>query len=696
MIKSNFLFKIAAVAIFLFLISFGAYSQDTLRIEKSNYIENINNRDYYIHFVKKGNTLFSISKVYGVDVDLIVKENSIARDSLNIGQLLKIPVKTEKNIFTDKIGPDKKYIFHVIKKGETLYSLSRKYNLTYDELYELNPEIKNSFKVGYEIKIPVETKKNKKNKISESPEKDKYISHIIKRKETLFGISKKYSISISELMLLNPKLKNGLKKGMKIKIPENEESIKENNQNFLSVSGDTIINYIKHKVRRGEDIDEIAHDYSVSVEDILNTNPNARYGIKKRQLLMIPVKVIKPPENAYYNDSYDILDINDKNFGDLCIESIKNIEKEYKVALMLPLYLNEADSINISDTLNLLPCSKYKSFDFIQFYEGALLAIDTLKKGGLKAEFYTYDIGADTNETRLILQNPELKEMDLIIGPLYNHSFSIISDFARNNNINIVNPFATRTSILNNHTNVFKVQPSIKSQFYQLTNYVKNNFDDSTNVFIIRHHPDKGIKISTRLKYELYNSLVDTFPEYHNPIIDLVYDIDSISGFIDNASDTNRNVVIPLTNDKVFALNIMTKLNELKDTFNINVIGVPYWNKFKGMETKYMLNLNAHIFSPYFVDYDKDNVKVFVKDFRQIYKTEPENYAFDGYDITYYFLRALMKYGKDFQSCLPYIKTQGLQTNFNFKKAGQNKGYENTFWEIYKYKNYKRINIKSE
>ncbi|MCD6112403.1 MAG: LysM peptidoglycan-binding domain-containing protein [Bacteroidales bacterium] len=694
MTKSNFLFKIAAGLIFIFLISVKTYSQDTLRVEKSNYIENINNRDYYIHFVKKGNTLYSISKAYGVDIDVIVKENSISKDSLNIGQLLKIPVKAENNILPPEINSDKKIIFHVIEKGETLYSLSKKYYVTYDELYELNPEIKDGLKVGYEIKIPLPQKEKRKAKSDEKQDKTKYISHIIKRKETLYGISKKYSVSISELIILNPELKNGLKKGMKIKIPKTDKSFTKKQMSFLKFKGDTIINYVKHKVKKREDLESIANDYAVKVEDILDANPDARFGIKKRQILMIPVKVIKPPENAYYNDNLDILDINDKNFEDLCNESPENIEKKYKVALMLPLHLDEANNIDVTDDLNLLPLSAYKSFDFIQFYEGALLAIDTLEKKGLKADFYTYDVGADTNETRLILQNPELKEMDLIIGPLYSNSFSIISDFARDNNINIVNPFTTRTSILKNHANVFKVQPSIKSQFHQLSDFVKNNFDDSTNVFIIRHHPDKGIKISTRLKYELYNSLVDTFPEYHNPIIDLVYDVDSIAGFIDNASDTNRNVVIPLTNDKVFALNIMTKLNELKDTFNINVIGVPYWNKFKGMETKYMLNLNTHIFSPYFIDYKKDNVKDFVNNFRSIYKTEPQNYAFDGFDITYYFLQALMKYGRNFQSCLPYFKTECLHTNFDFKKTGQNRGYENTFWNIYKYENYKLINVK--
>ncbi len=688
----------------IFTLSTITYSiaQENIVINKSEVIEKINGKEYYIHFVKKGQTLYSISKAYDVSIDKIIKENPESAAEIKIGQLLKIPLIKEKpksNI--SEANVKEKFIYHKVKKKETLYSISKRYSVTINDLMKLNPDLLNGLKEGQVIRIP-ERVNFLENRTNISLRKDtvkNFILYKVKKKETFYGLSKKYSVTIGEILSLNPELKEGLKKGELIKIPikekpEGNESLNSQRKN-IKIYGDTIVNYVKHKVRRRENIFSIARDYSVSVDDIIKANPELKQGkrLRKRQIILIPVKVWKF-RIPISKDSLDILkkkESSENNLLKYCNE-FQPPDSVYNVALMLPFYLEETDSINIGNALKLKAPSYYRSFSFIEFYEGALFAVDSLQKRGFSTKLFVYDVAQDTSKTKMLLQKPELSKMDLIIGPLYRNSFTLVSDFAKAHGIKIVNPFSRRKVILKNNPFVFKVQPSIKTQLHQVANFIHDYYPDSSKVFIIRHHLDKGTKIDTRLKYELYDALKYDCP-YDFPFTELIYEQDSIKGFIDNASVSNENIVIPLTNDKVFALNILTKLNELKDTFNISVIGIPRWDKFVGMETKYLMNLKVHIFSPSFIDYDDEDVKKFISKFRSRYKTEPDSYAFDGYDITFYFLSALMKYGKGFERCIPYLKINSLQTKFHFENTGVNDGFENSYWNIYECKNYKLIDV---
>ena len=123
------------------------------------------------------------------------------------------------------------------------------------------------------------------------------------------------------------------------------------------------------------------------------------------------------------------------------------------------------------------------------------------------------------------------------------------------------------------------------------------------------------------------------------------------------------------------------------------VIGLPEWNRFSDMETDHLHNLDIHFLSDSYIDYNNDAVKIFVKKYRNTFKTEPDQYAFDGYDIGFYFLSALLHYGKSFERCLPYYNEKLLQTSYEFKKSHP-AGLENQHWNPFIYRNYKKILLK--
>jgi ABC-type branched-subunit amino acid transport system substrate-binding protein len=142
-----------------------------------------------------------------------------------------------------------------------------------------------------------------------------------------------------------------------------------------------------------------------------------------------------------------------------------------------------------------------------------------------------------------------------------------------------------------------------------------------------------------------------------------------------------------ISDNKSYVLDVVTKLNEHRNEFGVTLLGLPRWDRFEDIETDYLVNLKTHVMAPYFVDYDDPGVKKFVSMYQDRYQTDPDALAFQGFDITFYFVNALWKYGKSFDRCIPDLRMKSLQTDFRFSSSKEN-GFENQHWEMYEYDNY--------
>jgi LysM repeat protein len=207
---------IALLLIFAFCFFPNYFNAQT----KSTEIKIINGKKYYIHKVEKGQSLYAIAKTYEVDINYILAENEEAIEGIKNGQELKIPF--EKNVAKPSNSIDtNKYVYHKIKKSETIYSISKTYNLNEKQLSIYNPQINKGIKEGEyliiaEKKTPIKKyDDNGKNNVSTST----YSLYTVLQGETLTSISKKNSVAITELIKLNPEINNGLKSGQQIKIP---------------------------------------------------------------------------------------------------------------------------------------------------------------------------------------------------------------------------------------------------------------------------------------------------------------------------------------------------------------------------------------------------------------------------------------------------------------------------------------------
>jgi hypothetical protein len=225
----------------------------------------------------------------------------------------------------------------------------------------------------------------------------------------------------------------------------------------------------------------------------------------------------------------------------------QSVKKDiYNVALLIPLFLNEIDEMDI-ESPPADPEAAYNSLRFIQFYEGFRIALDSLRMSGKRFNVYIYDAVKDTNATRRLLRNPDLKKMDLIIGLLYHRNFQMAAAFAQKNNIPIVNPISERDQIITGNPLVFKARPSLNSQVPELTDYLSKTYRDD-NIIIIR-----DIQFDEEEPENLRISCTGKSMDVHL--------VEGYGHAFEFLSKEKENILVVFSNNKVFTLELFTKLN---------------------------------------------------------------------------------------------------------------------------------------
>ncbi len=413
------------------------------------------------------------------------------------------------------------------------------------------------------------------------------------------------------------------------------------------------------------------------------------------------------------------------------------------VALMVPLYLEQVTE----EFYEAEPSNKTlltKPFSFLHFYEGFMIAADSVVNSrNMKLDLKVYDVDNDVNKAHEAIADPWLANANLIVGPFYLKPFNVVKQFAVENNIPIVNPITQRSEIVDNQPNVIKVKPSMESQLAPLDSLIKNNYH-ANNVFVIREkkysdtliinkineiakrnidsctyvsnkHISKVIKNNhKRWKYlkmefsetefltdnmaldvEYLKRNQDDSTAFENKVFNINYERDSLNFVSQYASSMRNNLFIVYGNDKVFANEIVNKVTKLIENYPITVIMLPEWSKFDRLFNDNLMKMHAIYFDDDYIDYQSIRTEHFICKFRNRYETEPSDYAYQGFDIGWYFLTALNTFGDYMMAYLPYYNIQLIETQFHFRKNSATSGFENTYWNVYQFKGYNKVVLKT-
>ena len=557
-------------------------------------VNNAQDGDIFYHTVERGQTVYSIAKMYDVKVEDIYKLNKGSDEAIKAGYQLKIPQKkiaVRKESKPDQSGD---YIFHTIQTKETLYGVSKKYEVSGESIIEANPGLsQETFSIGKTIRIPTGVKKKQTSEVVENKRGAKEVYYTVPAGETMYNMCKKFKTSEKELLKLNPELSGGLRSGITLRIPLRI------NENDLPKEAE-------------QDANEV----------------NAMLKIKKE---------------------------------------IKRVNAA-RVALLIPF---DADLSKSSDLKKRMT----------EYYEGILLAIDTLRKKGYSTELFVYDIGEEgVAKTKKILQekSDELKKANIIIGGFTNEHIKLIADFAKTNKIKYVIPFSQNSDEVLSNAHIFQVNtPS--TYLYANAAYAGANLFAKHNIIFL---DTKDKEDQTDFIKEFKQELKDRHITYK----DAVYDAAKFEANIMSQLSTSKpNMIMPTSQSLEALLKIKVVLRSIAETkpeYSITLFGYPIWQTYSKDCLEDFHALDTYIYSRFYADNLNTSVKMFYDKYKNWYSKSPmsefHKYSMLGYDTGLFFFSAIQNYGPDFESKLSDINYKSIQTGFNFERVNNWGGFINT------------------
>ena len=656
------LYKYVIIAIFATgLLQSPLVAQDTLDVDKTNNKVFISGEPFYIHIVKRGQTLYRIAKAYNVTVEDLEKENfNIKAEGLSVGQPVKIPIAKKRD---DTKKQNDLPPVHIVDSGETAYSIARNYHISLKDLYALNPGAQETIYQGQKLFLPEKPDTTNVKVLQDN----NFIYHIIKKGETLYSIARIYGVKPRAIKKENSNIDiNDLQPGQVIKIKKGElkysdQKPKENREK-----------YHYHNVKPGETLYSIAIHYETTDKKIIDHNPQ----LMDRKLLAGEYIRLPRSEITLHGEVRDELVDSVKRDDVLMVQDTCQCpggasKEQIQVALMLPLYSYTNDTINSNRTYQKI----YKhSRIFLDFYEGVLLAVDDLSKKGVNIDLHVFDTRNDTLEVKNITEGSLFPYFDLIIGPVYSQNLPIVVERAKLFSIPVISPLSTEPKFLNDYVKGFQVSPTEK-MLHKKTIATAKKFK-ADNFIIIKNgnRPEEGFV--NAFKDEFFKG--KTIEEIkHLGYAEITYYAGDEELNLDPFVDSLHNYVILPSSDKAFVSDVVAKLNTLSEDHHITLFGHPRMINYENIDIQFFHNLNTHIFNLNYIDYESDEVIDFIYKYRKFFEKEPDKYAFYGYDISFYFMHAYHLFGKRFYCCLDRYYPTLLQMKFNFQQQKPEAGFIN-------------------
>ncbi len=314
-------------------------------------------------------------------------------------------------------------------------------------------------------------------------------------------------------------------------------------------------------------------------------------------------------------------------------------KESYNIALLLPFSLDEAELDKLMAEENI---TGYQPLGSVEFYEGALLALDTLKKLGVNLNVTVYNTKKDSLSTAILMRGEEFKKMDLVIGPVFNDGLKAAAEIAKTNELFTISPLSPANNITSGNKFYLMANAPISTQLNKTIEYfIKENMRAN---FVIVYRADKPneLKIAREFKteFELLNkNKTATLKEAY-----------SISGITENLND-EANFVFLASNDELYVNGLIRDLSKSSRNNSITLLGMQNLLSLESISLDYFETLHFHYPTSYWADQNAPRVKRFNEVFTDKYGIRPSEFAYRGYDIMLYFGSVLTNYG-------PAIDTQ--------------------------------------
>lgn len=491
-----------------------------------------------------------------------------------------------------------------------------------------------------------------------------YYSHVVLEKQTLFSISKAYGVTVDDIINANPAMNlrtEGLKKNAIILIPDTGTLPEAAPQTAPAVqTPENPDDFISHTVRWYEDINDIAKKYGVSVEVIMQANNLTSTKLKNRQKLLIPKDPVRFLAERHPAEPKQ-LEIRVEDLSSLVVPpEEEEPEEEEEVVEQEPQgrrwrFPNIFGSTRKStvNTVLLLPMRNSTSMDF---YSGFLMAVKELGEAGVGSELSVYDV----SNGALPVTASRLEEADVVIGPIAPADLTKVLDLAGNRTV-VVSPLDQKaTSLLPDHRNLVQAPASLAAQYEDVIRWVREEKGAGDKVTVISER--------NNAQSEFYTMIEQSGLEFTPFSYSILQGRSIVTSLGNTLSRDGVNRIIVDSESEAFVSDVVRNLALLQhNRYELVMYSPSKIRSFDTIDVENLHSVSLHVSMSYFIDYDNAKVRDFLLTYRGLYGTEPNQFAFQGYDLAKYFIQAVADNGDAWIDRLENLdSTQGLQTDFHF------------------------------
>ncbi len=614
-------------------------------------------QNFVQHVVADGESIRSISKKYKVAPSEIYRYNTNIKftkeHKLASGQVLRIATNEKisqitSNVKTMKLdGKIADYKYHTVRENETIYSLSKKYDTSIENIVKANHIEGANIKLGQILIIPVSVHENSPKPVNS----DKYVTYIVGPKEGKWRVAYNHHITIDELERLNPEIKEKkLQVHQELLVPKYSVSVSASHEIQKKPS------YIFHEVMPKETMYSLSKTYHISPEDLVKFNPELTQGLKTGQKIRIPVQsgdsLTKAPD---YQD--EPVEIQPETIN--LLDSL-DFSKEYKIAILLPFNLKKIAEEKESEKV----CRRIQESKILDYYSGIKMAVDSMKTIGMQIKTDVFDTQKSPFVTQKILETTDLSDYDFVIGPIKKENIEKVAMALETENTPVV---------------VHKYDG--EQNFRNLV--VSTTTNDYLKTHIINYLKDQAFDKALSIVYDdpKKKPEIEAIAQQFDTPVTLIEGKETKKGFsiyqsqiLSKLSKNKENYVVLASDDDSFIFSVLSTLNSVANTYKVTLFTLDdkrlYENDTNDRMNMYLSNLRYH-----FPTKMKRMIDVsFQKKYEQKYNIIPNFTVINGFDTGFdlllrvgnadNLLEGLQKIGKTAQSSKVYLYRHSHEGGF--------------------------------
>lgn len=543
----------------------------------------------------------------------VMLTSGIATQVMHAQEYVAPPVTISK----EKVKIDGKAFYsHIVLERQTLFSISKAYNVTVEDIYRYNPEVKErGLRKNDIIMIPVveipETKEEAATVEISAPKST------VDRKDATIS------------MEANAEVAQGQR---------------------------------RHIVKWYEDLSTIAAKYGVSEASIMTANNLKDNKLKKKQVLIIPGKeqYVAPAEDvvsyeeSISDDATEIPESSDIEIGDQPSDTIALMEM-----------WNPFSRRNTTTTL-LLPLKATGSSGSksnMDFYSGALLAAHDLKEAGIDVRLNVYDIAGGNTD----IPGGVLSSSDVIIGPVsatdISKVFSLTSDLSA-----LVSPLDQKVEkIIPSYSRLIQAPASQQAQFTDVVLWISEDLQPEDKVIVISEKEARQSDAGRLLR-----ATIDSYGISYTPFSYSILEGRNILPALESKmTQTGTNRIVIASESEAFVNDAVRNLNlAIHDKYNLVLYAPAKIRSFETIEVENFHNTSLHASLTYYIDYEDERVQDFISKYRAMFNTEPTQFAFQGYDMMRFFNTLAARFGNLWPQMLENADAGLLQSNMRLRRTG--------------------------